>query len=309
LLTAFLLFAAALAVRAESIRVASFNLRNYTATDRVVDKSWTPDYPKAEDEKTAVREILLSVRPDLLVFQEMGPAEYLEELRLDLAREGLNYPYSAHMVAEDKERCLAALSRIPFEKVEKITDMSFTISGEKMAVKRGLLALSFKTDGREWTIFAAHIKSRYTKAGDVEANSRERIGEANAIRSRINKIYKKADSPLWMLAGDMNDAPGSSVWKRLTEKSGKALGVDLRPVDSRGESWTYCYKKMDTYQRIDMLLASEALGCAAKEKSAKIYDGPEAGKASDHRMVYVDLDFASVPKPSGKKGAEIDNEE
>jgi endonuclease/exonuclease/phosphatase family metal-dependent hydrolase len=291
LLAAFLLFALALSARAEVVRVASFNLRNYTATDRIVDKSWTPDYPKDEDEKTAAREIILSVRPDIIVFEEMGPAEYLEELRLDLAREGMDYPYSAHMVAEDKERCLAALSRIPFEKVEKITDMSFTSAGEKFAVKRGLLALTFKTDGNEWTIYGAHIKSRYGSAGEAEANSRERIGEANAIRSRIQKIYKKADAPFWMLAGDMNDMPGSSVWKRLTVKGEKHLGVDLRPVDSRGESWTYYYKKADSYERIDMMLASEALAREVMPESAKIYDGPEAEKASDHRMIYVDLEF------------------
>ena len=297
-----------MAANADVVRVASFNLRNYTASDRMVDKKWTPDYPKDEDEKTAVREILLSVRPDIVMFQEMGPPEYLEEFRLDLAREGLRYEYSAHMIAVDNVRCLAALSKIPFEKVEKITDMGFTVSGEKMAVKRGLLALTFKTDGREWTIYDAHIKSRYSKSGEKEANSRERIGEANAIRSRLNKIYKKAHSPLWLLVGDMNDTPGSSVWKRLTVKSGKSLGVDLRPVDSRGESWTYRYAKMDTYQRIDMMLASDALSGAVKENSAKVYDGPEADKASDHRMVYVDLDLENTPMPTDNNGV-IDDEE
>jgi endonuclease/exonuclease/phosphatase family metal-dependent hydrolase len=282
-------------LNAETVRVASYNLRNYTATDRVVDKAWTPDYPKPEEEKDALRAVILAVRPDVIVFEEMGPPAYVEELRLDLERSGLLYPYSVHFEADDKDRCLAALSKIPFEKVNKITDMSFTVAGEKRSVKRGLLSLSFTTKGRGWTLYGAHIKSRYGLERDAHTNTQDRCGEAMAIRNRIQALEGKGTASMWILVGDMNDTPGSGVWNRLTEKSDKKLGVDLRPTDSHGEAWTYYYKAHDTYERIDMLLASGTMAKLIPEGGAKIFDGPEAAKASDHRLVYTDIVF-----PDGK---------
>lgn len=275
------------------LRVASWNIRNYTSTDRYLGKEegWNPDYPKPEAEKDALRTVMLAVRPDIIVFQEMGPEGYLEELRLDLARAGLDYPYSAYMVAGDPERCLAALSNVPFCEVRREGDLSFTVAGESYCVKRGLLALVFETNGLRWTLYDAHLKSRISKAAEEGLNNRIRAGEATAVRNRIQK-EQGADS-FWMLAGDMNDTPSSSVWNRLTKKSGNELGIDLKPADSHSEYWTYYYNKKDSYERIDLLMASlPMMGAGIIPENAKIYDGSDASQASDHRMVYVDLFFS-----------------
>ena len=280
---------AAIPLRAEIVRVASYNVRNYTATDRMEDGGWTPDAPKPEAEKDALRAVIRTVHPDVIVFEEMGPPGYLEELRLDLASEGLVYPYSAHLEAADPDRHVAALSKIPFVKVGKYADLFYTVAGEKFLVKRGLLSLTFVTQGREWTLYGAHLKSRVGAQQDERKNTQERNGEAGAIRNRIGRDQPAGS--LWMLAGDMNDSPGGGAWNRLTEKSEQRLGVDLRPVDSHGEVWTYNYARKDTYERIDMLLASEKLDALVVKGSAKICDAPQAAEASDHRMIYVDLDF------------------
>ena len=66
------------------VRVASFNLRNYLSCDRMVEGKWRQDYPKPEIEKKAVRSIIRSVNPDILVFQEMGDYPYFLELLIDL---------------------------------------------------------------------------------------------------------------------------------------------------------------------------------------------------------------------------------
>lgn len=280
---------AALSVSAETIRVASYNIRNYTGTDRVTANGWTPGYPKPEDEKDALRAVILAVKPDVIVFQEMGPAGYLEELRLDLCAEGLAFPYSAHLVASDPERCLAALSRIPIEKIGRNNSLTYSVDGEKAPVKRGLLSLSFSTKGRVWTLYDIHFKSRVGKKSEEKKNTSERNGEASAIRNQIQK--EQGDNALWILAGDTNDTPASGTWKRVLTKGERKLGVDLRPKDSNGEFWTYYYKKLDTYERIDLLMASPDMAKLVKTDSASIYDGQDAGAASDHRMVYVDLEF------------------
>jgi len=292
-LPVFILLIAWTGLNAEIVRVASFNVRNYNVCDHIIDGIWTPKYPKPEEEKTALRTILRAVNPDVVVFQEMGPSEFLEELRHDLAKEGLDYPYSAHMVALDEDRCLCALSRIPFAGVTRHTDLTYSVSKIKHGVKRGLLALSFSTQGRAWTLYDAHLKSRYGSDKDPVGNRKEREGEAMAIR---NRIAKDANNGFWMLAGDMNDTPGTGTWRKLSRKYGKPLGVDLRPLDSNGEPWTYNFASRDIYERIDMLLCSTALSNFIVEGSAHIYDGPGANEASDHRLVYMELNFPDVPE-------------
>ena len=72
------------------LRVATYNVRNYLMTDRLVpgklgDKLiWRKNYPKPEIEKTALRRIIAKVDPDILALQEMGGAPYLKELQRDL---------------------------------------------------------------------------------------------------------------------------------------------------------------------------------------------------------------------------------
>jgi len=92
-----------------TIRVASYNIRNYLSMDRIVEGKWRPDYPKPEKEKSVVRETILSVRPDILALQEIGSQMHLEELRRDLSNQGLEYKGSAWLEAHDSERHVAAL--------------------------------------------------------------------------------------------------------------------------------------------------------------------------------------------------------
>jgi endonuclease/exonuclease/phosphatase family metal-dependent hydrolase len=278
-------------LNAASVRAASWNVRNYNEADRVVDGRWTPSAPKSEDEKTALRKAILAVRPDVIVFQEMGPAAYLEELRRDLVKEGLEYPFSAHLTAADPERCLAALSRIPFASVDKQAHVTYRSGGVDCEVRRGLLALTFVTEGCRWTLFDIHLKSRETGAFGEAATERERLSEAEALRGEILKFSDAADdSARWMLAGDLNDHPGGSVWRRLLSLRGKSIGVDLRPSDARGEYWTYYFSRNDSYERIDLLMASPVLAKSVPKGAPTLF-AEEGMRASDHRMPFTDLVF------------------
>ena len=69
----FLVFFWHLSIKSsEVVRVASFNLQNYLACERIIDGKWRPDYPKPEVEKKAVRFAIKSVNPDILALQEIG---------------------------------------------------------------------------------------------------------------------------------------------------------------------------------------------------------------------------------------------
>ncbi len=273
---------------AANVRVASWNVRNYNGADRRTESGWTPSAPKDEDEKEALRHAILAAKPDVILFQEMGPEAYLTELQRDLAKEGADYPYSAHLTAADKDRCLAALSKIPFKSVEKVENLTYTLAGQVMLVRRGLLVLHFETRGTPWTLFDFHVKSRERDKLGEAATNRERLSEAECLRGAI--LARSGLGDKWLAAGDVNDPAGGAVWRRLTRVQKEAIGTDLRPKDSRGEYWTYYYSKNDTYQRIDLMLASEPMLTSVKRNSALIFDGTGCA-ASDHRMCMVDLTF------------------
>ncbi|HNX04482.1 MAG TPA: hypothetical protein PKI32_03230, partial [Opitutales bacterium] len=122
--------------------------------------------------------------------------------------------------------------------------------------------------------------------------------EAEALRNAmLARAGNDGDSARWLLAGDTNDEPGGAVWKRLTSKGGASIGIDLRPADGRGEYWTYYFSSRDSYERIDILMASEAMSRSIPKDSPRICDDP-AMKASDHRMLYTDLVFPDAGKDS-----------
>jgi endonuclease/exonuclease/phosphatase family metal-dependent hydrolase len=141
-------------------------------------------------------------------------------------------------------------------------------------------------------MYGIHLKSRLGSETDAVLNRKEREGEATAVR---NCIAKDAGAGMWILAGDTNDSPGSGTWKRLSQKGDMKLGTALRALDSNGEAWTYHYTSHDVYERIDMLLCSPPMCEMLVEGSAKIFDGPGSEQASDHRLIYVDLDFPDIP--------------
>ena len=133
-----------------TIRVASYNVRNYLSMDRIVEGKWRPDYPKPEKEKNVVRGTILSVCPDILALQEIGSRMHLEELRRDLSNEGLDYDGSVWLEAHDSERHVAALWKSDLEvKVLNHANLPIKYMGKIDFVKRGMLELNIS--GEEGT--------------------------------------------------------------------------------------------------------------------------------------------------------------
>jgi len=291
-------FACALGVgaRADAVRVATYNLDNYLAEDRIVDGVWRPDYPKPEAEKAALRAIVANVAPDVLVLQEMGPPAYLAELRRDLRAEGLDYPHAAHLRAADRDRHLAVLSRLPFAGVERHADLDFAYLDGRLEVKRGMLEVAFDAPppyGR-WLLFAVHLKSPWTeRAADPRAELR-RAREARACRNRVIERGPDRGFDRYLVAGDFNAPPGSAPRRRFLSKGDRVLGRAVPARDSRGEYWTYFYEKEKAYTTVDGFIASPAFFPAIRGGRGRVVDAPGAMLASDHRMVVIDLAFPAA---------------
>jgi endonuclease/exonuclease/phosphatase family metal-dependent hydrolase len=277
---------------ANTIRLATYNIRNYNSINRRIDGEFKPNWPKPEEEKTAVRKVILAAHPDILALEEMGPGEELAELQRDLAAEGLTYTYTALVNGPDPDRHIALLSRVPLGGVHPRETISYKLGADEKQVSRGLLEVDVVTNGRPWALYAVHLKSRLTESQDDPQSATQREGEARAVRDMVRQEHPLAQGALVAVVGDFNDARDSTPLKRFLELDGKPLFRIAPSADSRGETWTSSYGREDEYDRSDYILLSPALSPLQKTPGG-IDDIPASLIGSDHRLVWVDLDFAA----------------
>ncbi|MBS0664592.1 MAG: endonuclease/exonuclease/phosphatase family protein [Verrucomicrobia bacterium] len=278
-------------VRAASLVVATYNVENYGPANRLTDDGYREDYPKPESEKRALRQVIRAVNADVLVLQEIGGPAYLEELRRDLRAEGLDYPESAVVEAADDDRKLAVLARGRLKAVVAHRDLTLAYRGGRVPVKRGLLELTVEVGGVDVTIFGLHLKSRFTDFADDPQSAARRTGEAAAVRDRVLARSPDPAAARFLILGDCNDGRASQPLRRLMRRGATKLAMVLPAADSRGETWTHCWAREETYSHVDHVLVSPGLRSAVRGGAARIFDGPGVREASDHRPVVVTLDL------------------
>lgn len=280
---------ALLPARAETLTIATYNVENYVAADRMTESGFRRDYPKPEIQKHALRQVIRVLNADIVVLQEMGGEPYLEELRRDLVAAGLDYPHRILLQASDPDRHLAVLSKKPFSEVTRHTSLSFPYFDATEITKRGLLELHVASAAGDLTIYGLHLKSRYTDRPDDPRSELRRLGEATVIRDTVLARFPPPDPARFVILGDFNDDKASKVVKRMLRRGSVTVARLLPVADSRGDTWTHRYRRADSYTRVDHILVSPALHSAVREGRASIYDGPGTSEASDHRPVVMTL--------------------
>jgi endonuclease/exonuclease/phosphatase family metal-dependent hydrolase len=278
-------------IRAATLTIATYNVENYGPADRMTEAGFRKDYPKPESEKQALREVIRGLQADVLVLQEMGGPAYLEELRRDLKSEGVDYPHATTATAADDDRHLAVLSRLPLKGVMTHGDLEFTYFGAKETVKRGLIEATVATAAGEITIFGLHLKSRFTERKDDPLSALRRAGEATAVRDRVLQRFPQPATARFLILGDCNDHRNSRPVAALQRRGKTEIGALLPSVDSRGETWSYHYRREDSYTRVDLIFVSAALKPLIRDGTSRIYDGPGVRQASDHRPVFAVLEW------------------
>ncbi|MGC4071222.1 MAG: endonuclease/exonuclease/phosphatase family protein [Nibricoccus sp.] len=276
---------------AETLTLATYNVENYVAANRMVDGVYREGYPKPEAAKSSLRAVIRALNTDIIALQEIGPRPYLDELRRDLASEGCEYPHVEWLEAADTERHVAVLSRRAFKLVKGHTDLTFPYFGATERVKRGLLEVRCETAGGELTLFVVHLKSRFTDRPDDVESALRRAGEAVAVRDRVLTRFPDPEKARFVIVGDCNDGPASRPLRALLARGKTTITDMLASADSRGETWTHFYRKEDKYSRVDYVLVSPALKPAVIGGVTKIFDGEETRGASDHRPVVVRLEL------------------
>ena len=87
-----------------TLKIGTYNVENYGPANRMTAAGYRKDYPKPEEAKRALRDVIRAMDADLLFLQEMGGPAHLEELRRDLAAEGLNYAHATVLAAADRAK-------------------------------------------------------------------------------------------------------------------------------------------------------------------------------------------------------------
>lgn len=287
-----------LAAEEPTLRVATYNLRNYLCMDRLMDDGFRREYPKPESEKRVVRETIRAVSPDVLILQELGGPNYLAELQTDLAREGLVYTGAALAEAQDEERHVGALwkNRI-MAKATTHADLRFPYFDDDTLVKRGMLELVIHdSGGNAWaSIFGLHLKSKYTTDNRDPMSEERRVREAQAARNRILERFPDPNKARFLIVGDLNDGPNSRALQRFKTRGDVRIAYLLQSRDPFGLTWTHYYKKGGMYSQIDHILASSGWP-ELRETTATIESPPDYYDGSDHRLVWVDVPItADVP--------------
>ncbi|MFP4157754.1 MAG: endonuclease/exonuclease/phosphatase family protein [Opitutales bacterium] len=279
-----------LEARADTLRVATYNVKNYLVMDRMVAGQWKPEYPKPEAEKKIIRQVILECSPDILVLQEIGGSGFLEELQRDLKQGGLDYAHAVLMRGVDETRHVAVLSHLKPREVKQHRDLDFKYFDTRLTVKRGLLEVGFELPGGEpFQLFAVHLKSRWSDEPRDPESQMRRTREAQACRDRIIERTLESGRAAYVVAGDFNDHPASAPLRRFYQRGDLELGSLLPAADRRGHVWTHYYQKHAAYTLVDGFVVSPAFLARIKGGEGHIADRPGVLSGSDHRMVYFDL--------------------
>lgn len=281
---------------ADGLTVAAYNVENYLLADRMVEGVFRQAYPKPEVEKAALRTIVAGISPDILALEEMGSQPFLDEFQRDLKRSGQDFPFAALLEAADPDRHVAVLSKVPFKEVRRHDRLPVTYFGQKQTVKRGVLEVIFATQEGNFSLFVIHLKSRHTERPDDPESALQRAREAEAVRDLVLSRYPDPARGRFVVCGDWNDTRASRPVRALQKRGELSLGEILPATDSHGETWTYFWRREDTYSRIDYLLVSPALRPFVRGGRGSIWDGPGVMEASDHRPVVLKLDLVATGK-------------
>lgn len=289
------------AARAETFRVAAYNLENYLDQTTETRKNL-----KSPEARAKIRESIVAMKPDVIAFEEMGSLSAFQELRASLKKDGLDFPYWYWVAGHDTNIHVAALSKFPIIDARVHTNDSFLLNGRRFAVSRGFSDVDIKVnDHYTFTLIGAHLKS---KRPTPEADEGElRLEEARILRGIVDaRLAANPDANLVVL-GDLNDNYNAKSTKAVIG-TGKFKLVDTRPAERNGDdqpnpanprwfprniAWTHSYGMEDSYSRIDYILLSPGMAREWMPQETYIPTIPNWGLGSDHRPLVATFEAAN----------------
>ncbi len=300
--------------QSKTFSVASYNLWNWTNTDRQIKGKRVKDADKPPEQKKAVVSILKKMNPDILLVQEMGNEKYMQDFADELKKAGLDYPYTEQVTGASPRISIGLLSRYPIIERTPRTNDTFQISGKTEGVQRGFIDVVVEVSPEiKLKVMNAHLKS---KRGEDSSSfpSIMRRREALALRGYIVEYLTANPNGYLIVGGDMNDTFGSEPLKTiLGERRSEHKLFDLWLRDWLGDRWTHNYDFKRLYSQIDFLIVNQNLFKHFIADQSYVYrekpgDPKELhyAEASDHRPIIAT--FSLTPVTKGNTFRKIDEE-
>jgi endonuclease/exonuclease/phosphatase family metal-dependent hydrolase len=273
-----------------SFRIAAYNVYNlFGAASDVY--SQRPNRPAPEEQLDALGNMILDLDADAIAFEEVQNEKVLSDLfrsRVNpvLKRQG-KQPFESFVLIPSRDLRginVALATRLAVNGTMTFHDREFGAESEQASrFSRDLLGVElYATPTYRFLFFVAHLKS---KIGG-EAAETKRALEAEEIRTILEEPVFGSKSTYiqqdMILAGDMNDDPGTRVIKIL---EGELEKTKLRDVFASVEP-NFTFPTHDRYAktRLDFVFTSPSIHV---EAPAIHRDNPAAAAASDHYPVSV----------------------
>ncbi len=213
------------------------------------------------DDAEAVARVIRAAEPDVVCVQEAPRFLRWRSKCAALARE------SGLVVVGGGRVCGAnlLLSRLAVE-VHGTRDVAF--SKDRGLHQRGTALALLSLRGSRFVLGGTHL-DYLPDAGEP------RLRHARELHEAIDGFVAPQEAPS-VVAGDINDLPGSPTWQLL-----EGRGTDAFAAVGSGDGFTY--SAIDPVRRIDGVFVDPRIGL----RSAEVLDSPDVQVASDHRPLLV----------------------
>ncbi|PHR92498.1 MAG: metal-dependent hydrolase [Blastopirellula sp.] len=218
----------------------------------------TIEFKKAKYSDTArvnTGKVIRSVKADVACIVEVDSRDTLKRFDTDML--GSRYRYEMLLDGNDRRGIDVGLySKFPFGGIW--THMFDGVGNSR----------TFSRDCPEYEVFLPNGQPLYVLCNHLKSKGYDFNGTADLRRKRqataIADIIKKYDleNDLVVVAGDLNDTPGSGPLKPLLDVPNLFDVLELEFGDQKEKRWTYHYR---SFEQIDFLLVSKPL----KEKFIK----------------------------------------
>jgi endonuclease/exonuclease/phosphatase family metal-dependent hydrolase len=229
-----------------TLRVLSYNVRSL------------------RDDESAVVRVIRSAGAHIVAVQEAPRFGRWRYRRASLARR-------VGLVIVSSDRAAGAnllLSSLAVD-VEATREVAF--SADRGLHHRGAALALVRWRGQRFVVAGIHL----------DLTPEPRLRHVGELKSAV-AAFAGPDVPA-IIAGDVNDLPGSPSWRALTE-----LGQDAWATAGVGDGNTYSART--PVRRIDAVFADRRLSV----RSATVLDCDDVRVASDHRPVLTELDLPAA---------------